>query len=65
VAAAALFIVQGAVNWPAAVAMAGGALIGGVLAGQLARVVPPGLMRLAIIGIGALLTAVYAWRYWF
>jgi hypothetical protein len=56
---------NGAVAWPEALAMMAGALIGGLMGGQLARVAPPGVMRIAVVVIGALLTIAYAWRYWF
>jgi hypothetical protein len=65
VAAAALFISRDAVIWPPTLVMMAGAMFGGLLAGRLARVVPSELMRVAIVAFGALLTATFAWRYWF
>jgi len=62
--AAVVFVFQGMVAWPPTLAMMGGALVGGFLGGRLARVLPPGLIRTIVISVGALLTAVYAWRYW-
>ena len=59
------FAVNGAVAWPPALVMMAGALIGGLMGGQLARVAPPIFMRFAVVAIGALLTIAYAWRYWF
>ncbi len=63
--AAALFTWQGAVIWPATLMMMAGAVLGGLLAGRLVRIVPPELMRLALVAMGVLLTATFAWRYWF
>jgi uncharacterized membrane protein YfcA len=63
--AASLFAIHGAVNWPAALLMMGGALVGGWIGAQIARVAPRNIMRIVVISVGGLLTAVYAWRYWF
>jgi len=65
VVAVACFAALGMVDWPAAAVMAAGALIGGFMGAHAARIAPPVLMRVAVIGLGALLTAVFAWRYWF
>lgn len=62
--AAAIFIAHGAVAWPQALAVMGGALIGGFLGGRLVRILPDGLLRWIVIVVGAGLAAVYAWRYW-
>lgn len=42
----------------------GGAVVGGFLGGRLARVLPPNLIRGAVITVGAILSVTYAWRYW-
>jgi uncharacterized membrane protein YfcA len=63
--ASALFAMQGIVDWRAALPMMGGALIGGLIGGQIARYAPREIMRAVVIVVGCLLTAVYAWRYWF
>ena len=63
--AVACFGAFGAVDWLASLVMGAGALIGGLLGGHAARVVSPALMRVAVVALGALLTAAYAWRYWF
>jgi uncharacterized membrane protein YfcA len=65
VVAVACFAVFGAVHWQAALAMGAGALLGGLLGGHSARIVAPAAMRIAVVVFGALLTANYAWRYWF
>jgi uncharacterized membrane protein YfcA len=59
-----VFIVQGMVAWVPAMVMMAGGLTGGVLGGRLVRVLPPRLVRGIVLTAGAVLTAVYAWRYW-
>jgi uncharacterized membrane protein YfcA len=63
--ASTLFVLQGIVNWPAALLMMGGALVGALIGAQIARHAPRDIMRVVVILVGCLLTAVYAWRYWF
>lgn len=65
VVAATLFIVQGIVVWPQTLAMMSGAFVGGLLGSWLARSLPRELMRIVIVVVGALLTVVFARRYWF
>jgi uncharacterized membrane protein YfcA len=65
VAAAVLFIVQGVVVWPQTLAMMSGAIVGGLLGSWLARVLPRELMRVVVVIVGALLTAIFVRRYWF
>jgi uncharacterized membrane protein YfcA len=64
IVASAVLVVQGAVAWPPTLAMMAGTLIGGFAGGYLARVVPQPVMRVFVTAVGALLTAVFAWRYW-
>ena len=59
-----VFVFQGMVVWPPTLAVMAGATIGGFLGGRLARVLPPEVMRWIVIAVGAVLTAVYARRYW-
>jgi hypothetical protein len=59
-----VFVGQGVVAWPPALAMMAGALVGGFLGGRLVRVLPPALVRFIVIAAGTVLTLVYAWRYW-
>lgn len=59
-----VFVFQGMVAWPQAMVMMGGALVGGFLGGRLARDLPPRLIRGIVVTVGAILTLVYAWRYW-
>ncbi len=64
VVAMAIFVWQGSVPWPPALAVMAGALVGGFLGGKLVRVLPTGLLRWIVIVVGAGLALVYAWRYW-
>jgi len=59
------FAANDAVWWQAALTMMAGTLLGGFVGGRLARVVAPAFIRVVVVAIGALLTAIYAWRYWF
>jgi uncharacterized membrane protein YfcA len=59
-----VFVFQGMVAWPPTLVVMTGATIGGFLGGRLARVLPPDVMRWIVIAVGAVLTAVYARRYW-
>ncbi len=52
------------VAWPPTLVVMAGAIIGGFLGGRLARVLPPETMRRIVIAVGAILTVVYARRYW-
>ena len=55
----------GAVAWPQTLVMMAGCIIGGTCGAQFARVVPQSVMRVVVVAVGALLTVVFAWRYWF
>jgi uncharacterized membrane protein YfcA len=59
------FIANGAVSWPATLAMMAGCVIGGTCGAHIARVVQPEVMRIVVVVVGAALTAVFAWKYWF
>ena len=63
--AASIFIAQGIVSWPATFAMMAGALVGAYIGARIAQVVPREVMRVVVVAMGALLTAAFAWRYWF
>ena len=58
------FIANGAVSWPPTLAMMAGCVIGGFFGAQLARRVSQQVMRVVVVVVGALLTVVFAWRYW-
>jgi uncharacterized membrane protein YfcA len=64
-AAAVYFAANGAVAWPQTLSMMTGFLIGGFCGAHLARRAPQQLMRVVVVVVGAALTAVFAWRYWF
>jgi len=60
-----VFISQGAVVWPQTWALMAGT-IGGALAGaQLARIIPRPIVRVLVVGVGAVLTVAFARQYWF
>ena len=64
-AAAVYFVANGAVAWPQMLSMMAAFLIGGFCGAHLARRAPQQLMRVVVVVVGAALTAVFAWRYWF
>ena len=64
-AASAWFISHGAVSWPQTLVMMAGCLVGGFCGAHLARRVPQEFMRWLVVVVGAALTALFAWRYWF
>lgn len=63
-AAVLIFIAQRAVHWPETLVMLAGALIGGYLGGYLVRVLPAVVVRWFVILTGAVMTVVYAIKYW-
>jgi uncharacterized protein len=63
--AAAVFIFQGAVLWTPTLIMLAGALVGAFIGARLAQIAPHALMRIVVVAVGALLTVIFAWRYWF
>jgi uncharacterized membrane protein YfcA len=38
--------------------------VGGFIGARLIRIIPPLMMRRAVSAIGAIMTAVYVYRYW-
>ncbi|UFX42289.1 sulfite exporter TauE/SafE family protein [Bradyrhizobium sp. 41S5] len=63
-AATLIFIVQGAVRWPETSVMLLGAMVGGYAGGHLIRILPARIVRQFVIAAGALMSAIYAARYW-
>jgi uncharacterized membrane protein YfcA len=59
IAAAIFFIFSGQVNWPIAIAMAGGALIGGTLGGKLAGRIKPAVLRGVVVVVGITVAVIY------
>jgi hypothetical protein len=45
--------------------MMAGALLGGFIGIRIAQIVPNQVSRAMVIAVGAVLTATFAWRYWF
>jgi uncharacterized membrane protein YfcA len=62
IAAASFFVFSGQVVWIAAAVMAGGALLGGVLGGKLARFVKPQVLRAVVVTIAVVVAALYLMR---
>lgn len=62
--AAATFVVQGAVAWPAALAVMAGATIGGFGGANFGRLIGQRRARIAVVVIGTAITIAMAWRQW-
>jgi uncharacterized protein len=62
--AALVFASQGTVAWIPTLLVAIGGIGGGLAGAHLARILPVGAARGLVFGFGALLTGIYAWRYW-
>ena len=62
ITAAIFFLFSGQVVWPAAIAMAVGALLGGSLGGRLAGRVKPAALRRIVVIIGLIVGVVYLIR---
>jgi hypothetical protein len=60
-----IFILAGQVNWPAALVMIVGAILGGYGGAILAQRVEPIGVRRFVVGVGALLTVYFFIKYWF
>ena len=63
-AATAIFVLQGMVSWPSTLLMMAGTLVGGLIGARVAQVMPNAVARRLVVIVGALLTAIFAWRYW-
>ena len=64
VAAAVIFVWQDVIDWPVALTMFPATALGGVMGVKLIKVLPAAYVRATIIMIGAVMTIIYAWRYW-
>jgi uncharacterized membrane protein YfcA len=60
--AALVFVIAGAVSWPAAIAVGSGALVGGFIGAPIAKRMPDAALRLLIVTIGLIAAAVSIWR---
>ena len=56
------FIITGAIVWPPALAMTGGALLGGYAGAHYAQKVPQAWIRRFVIGVGTAMTVYFFWR---
>ncbi len=59
VAAAIFFLFSGQVIWSAALVMAVGALVGGILGGKLAGYIKPSMLRWTVVVIGVVISIIY------
>ena len=59
-----MFAWQDVVPWPATLLMMAGTLVGGLIGARLAQVMPNHAARRLVVLVGALLTAIFVWRYW-
>jgi uncharacterized membrane protein YfcA len=64
-AAVVIFAAQDVVAWPPTLVMIAGTLAGALIGARLAQIMSNEAARRLVITVGALLTAVFAWRYWF
>ncbi|HQR09734.1 MAG TPA: sulfite exporter TauE/SafE family protein [Casimicrobiaceae bacterium] len=64
IVAATLFIAAGLVDWPHAMVMGGGGLIGGYTGGRMVRIIPTRPMRYLVIAVGCVISVIYARRFW-
>jgi uncharacterized protein len=64
-AASAVFILQGRVSWLSTLPLLAGTLLGGVIGARVAQIMPNAVARRLVVVVGALLTVIFAWRYWF
>lgn len=64
VAANLFFLLRGAVHWPLALPMLLGAIVGGYAGGHLVRVLPANVVRGVVLTAGAVMSIVYAFKYW-
>jgi uncharacterized membrane protein YfcA len=61
----AIFVAQDVIRWPETLVMLAGAVCGGMLGGKLIAILSPPAVRVGITAIGAAMTLIYAWRYWY
>jgi len=64
VIAVVVFVVSGSIAWPHTLVMAAGSFAGGYAGARLARIIPAPFVRVFVIVVGCIVTAVYARRYW-
>jgi uncharacterized membrane protein YfcA len=64
-AATAIFALQGRIAWPSTLLLMAGTLLGGLIGARVAQIMPNAVARRMVVVVGALLTVIFAWRYWF
>lgn len=64
IAANLFFLLRGAVHWSSAFPMLLGAIVGGYAGGHLVRVLPANVVRGVVLTAGAVMSIVYAFKYW-
>ncbi len=60
--AAIIFVIAGAVSWPAAIAVGAGAFLGGFIGAPIAKRMPDAALRTLIVAVGLTAAAVSIWR---
>ena len=65
VVAGIVFAIYGIVAWVPALLIGTGAIAGGLTGAYVARILPEAAARRMVVVFGALLTAIYGYRYWF
>jgi uncharacterized membrane protein YfcA len=65
IVASIFFATQGSVAWPQTLTMMAGTIVGAFIGARIAQVLPNDAARGLVVVVGAALTLVYAWRYWF
>ena len=63
--ASVIFVAQGLLDWRATAVLMAAGFVGGMVGRQIARVARQDVMEIVVTVTGTVLTAVYAWRYWF
>ncbi len=64
IVAAAIFIAAGLVDWPHAVVLGSGGVLGGYIGGRMVRHVPVRWVASLVVAVGCAVTVVYARRFW-
>ena len=59
---AAAFIVAGIVDWPAALVMLAGTIVGGIAGARLARRLPAIWLKRVVVALGSVLTRAFFWK---
>jgi uncharacterized protein len=60
-----VFATQSAVLWPQTLSLMVGTVVGGLIGAYVARVIPPRVVRVLVVFVGAALSVGLARRYWF